>query len=135
MVHMPCYLLVLLCVPRPLHSKRGAEETVTWGTFPRGCEGTVEQRCFLYKGVRVYICIAEGYKGSLLAGTRADSAHSVSLGCVADKAYPDGCTYHYWESEGLFYQTPRTDQHVLPLWTVAGPCFRSPLGPFMDWRS
>ena len=44
----------------------------------------------------------ECFLGSLIAGTRADSAHSVSLGCVADKAYPDGCTYHYWESEGLF---------------------------------
>ena len=22
---------------------------------------------------------------------------------VADKAYPDGCMYHYWESEGQFY--------------------------------
>ena len=51
------------------------------------------------------------------------------------KAYPDGCTYHYGESEGQFCKTPRTDQHVLPLWTVALPCFRSPLGPSMDWRS
>ena len=62
--------------------------------------------------------------GALIAETRADSARSVSLGCVADKAYPDGCTYHYWESEGRFCETPRTDQHVLPLWTVALPCFR-----------
>ena len=71
----------------------------------------------------------------LIAGVRADSARSVSLGCVADKAYPDGCMYHYWEFEGLFCKTPRTDQHVLPLRTVALPCFRPPLGPFMDWRS
>ena len=58
-----------------------------------------------------------------------DSAHSDSLGRVADKAYPDGCVYHYWESEGQFNSTPRTDQHVLPLWTAALPCFRSPRGP------
>ena len=45
----------------------------------------------------------EVFLGSLIARTRADSAHSVSLGCVADKAYPDGCMYHYWEFEGLFY--------------------------------
>ena len=38
-------------------------------------------------------------KGSLFA---ADSAHSDSSGRVADKAYPDGCMYHYWESEGHF---------------------------------
>ena len=25
------------------------EGTVTWATFPRGCEGTVTRRCFLYK--------------------------------------------------------------------------------------
>ena len=49
-VDMPCYLPVLLRVPHPLHSKRGGEGTVTWGTFPRGCEGTVTRRCFLYKG-------------------------------------------------------------------------------------
>ena len=42
----------LLCVARPLHSKQGGEGTVTWGTFPRGCEGTVARRCFLYKGGR-----------------------------------------------------------------------------------
>ena len=41
-------------------------------------------------------------RGSLLAGTKADSANGVSLGCVAEKAYPDGCMYHYWESEGSF---------------------------------
>ena len=49
-VHMPSYLPVLLCVARPLHSKRGGKGTVTWGTFPRGCERTVAWRCFLYKG-------------------------------------------------------------------------------------
>ena len=76
-----------------------------------------------------------GGVGSLIAGARADSACSVSLECVADKAYPDGCMYHYREFEGLFGKTPRTDQQVLPLWTVALPCFRSPLGPSMDWRS
>ena len=49
MVHMPCCLPVLLRVARPLHSNRGGEGTFTWGTFPRGCEGTVARRCFLYK--------------------------------------------------------------------------------------
>ena len=48
-------------------------------------------------------CVSRLQKGSLFAGPRADSAHSVSLGRVADKAYPDGCMYHYWESEGQFY--------------------------------
>ena len=52
-VHMPYYLLVLLHVARPLHVGGGGgwgEGTVTWGRFPRGCEGTVAPRCFLYKG-------------------------------------------------------------------------------------
>ena len=49
-VRMPCDLPVLLRVARPLHSEWGGEGTVTWGTFPRGCEGTIARRCFLYKG-------------------------------------------------------------------------------------
>ena len=31
------------------------------------------------------------------------AAHGVSLGSVADKAYPDGCMYRYRESEGQLY--------------------------------
>ena len=54
MVHMPCYLPVLLRVARPLHCKRGGEGTITWGRFPRGCEGTVAWACFLYKGWGVH---------------------------------------------------------------------------------
>ena len=46
---------------------------------------------------------------------------SISLRCVADRAYPNGYRYHYWKSEGMFRQTPQTDQHVQLLWTVALP--------------
>ena len=51
---MPSCLPVLFHVTCPLHSNRGGEGTVTWGAFPRGCDGTVAQRCFLYKGGGVH---------------------------------------------------------------------------------
>ena len=35
---------------RSFSGSGGGEGTVTWGTFPRGFEGTVVQRSFLYKG-------------------------------------------------------------------------------------
>ena len=41
----------------PLHSKRGGKGTITWGTFPPGCEGTVAWRCFLYKGGGMCVCV------------------------------------------------------------------------------
>ena len=49
----------LLCLPvtppplvqeTPLRSKRRGEGIAPWDTFPRGCEGTVTWRCFLYRG-------------------------------------------------------------------------------------
>ena len=48
---MVCLLHDLFCVTCPLHSNRGGGKTVTWG-----CEGTIAQRCILYKGGR-----GEGY--------------------------------------------------------------------------
>ena len=52
-VHMPSYLPVLLRVACPLHSNwgGGGKGTVTWGMFPRGCEGAVTRRCFLHRGL------------------------------------------------------------------------------------
>ena len=45
----------------------------------------------------------------------------IVLGTHGPKAYLDGCVYHYWKSKGPFYQTPETDQYVLPLRTSAWP--------------
>ena len=78
-VHMPRYLPVLLCVVRPLHSKRGGEGTVTWGTFPRGCEGTVARRCFFYKGGR-------GYKFTTNPRFSSESVHWKCCARIVQKA-------------------------------------------------
>jgi hypothetical protein len=49
-VHMASCLHVLFRVARPLHSNRGCEGTVMWGTFPGGCEDTVARSRLLCKG-------------------------------------------------------------------------------------
>ena len=41
---------LLFCVARPLPRNWGREGTVTWGRFPRGCEGTVTCSHLLDKG-------------------------------------------------------------------------------------
>ena len=45
---LSCYVSCVPCIVSG--GGGGGEGTVTWGTFPRGCEGTVAGRCFLYKG-------------------------------------------------------------------------------------
>ena len=52
-VHSVLCLHVLPRVPRPLHSNRGCEGTVTWGILvyvPGGCEGTVVRNRLLCRG-------------------------------------------------------------------------------------
>ena len=49
-VHMPWCLYLLFCVARPLPSNGMGKRAVTWGTCPRGCEGTITRGRLLDKG-------------------------------------------------------------------------------------